>query len=307
MNSEVQIKCNCNAKLFHGKMDKKVVNWAAIQGRWRFEGEVARYLEPQPLEVGRLGNPFGIIVSDIRFSEGTAKTSIRLPADGSTERWIAIDTSAYLMLGYRALDQEYFLVGLAGYESAYTISRYVPGRAWIALVTAGGRENLSPDVDYQLIVRVEGQRVVLSVNGIRVLEHVLPTPFEDAQLGLAGWGASEVLFRDTSVSQERGKVFVVMQFSAPYQELYTDVIQPLSEKAGFEAYHVGEVFGPGVILDDIVRSIVESKIVITEITAPNQNVFYELGYAHALKKPAILLAELGNPPFRRERASVSFL
>ena len=202
-------------------MDKKVVNWAAIHGRWRFEGEVARYLGPQPLEVGRPGNPFGISVSDIRFSEGTAETKVRLPADGSAERRIAIDTSAYLMLGYRALDQEYFLVGLAGYESSYIISRYVPGRAWIALATAGGRENLSPDVDYQLIVRVEGQRVVLSVNGIRVLEHVLPTPFDDAQLGLAGWGAGEVLFRDTSVSQERGKVFVVMQFSAPYQELYT--------------------------------------------------------------------------------------
>jgi len=39
---------------------------------------------------------------------------------------------------------------------------------------------------------------------------------------------------------------------------------------------------------------VEAKIVIAEITAPNQNVFYELGYAHALKKPTILLAEHGK-------------
>jgi hypothetical protein len=275
-------------------MDKKVVNWAAIHGRWRFEGEEARYLGPQPPELGRPGNPFGISVSDRRFSEGTVKTNVRLPADGSMERRISIDTSAYFMLGYRALEQEYFLVGLAGYESAYAISRYVPGRAWIAVATAGSRENLSPDTEYQLIVRVEGQRIVLSVNGIRVLEHVLPTPFEEAQLGLAGWGAREVVFRDIALSPERGKVFVVMQFSAPYQELYTDVIQPLCEKAGLEAYHAGEFFGPGVILDDIVRSIVEAKIVIAEIAAPNQNVFYELGYAHALKKPTILLAEHGK-------------
>ena len=33
---------------------------------------------------------------------------------------------------------------------------------------------------------------------------------------------------------------------------------------------------------------------IAEITPANQNVFYELGYAHALKKPTILLAERGK-------------
>ena len=44
-------------------------------------------------------------------------------------------------------------------------------------------------------------------------------------------------------------------------------------------------------MDDIVRGIVEAKVVIAEITEPNQNVFYELGYAHALKKPTILLAD----------------
>jgi nucleoside 2-deoxyribosyltransferase len=37
-----------------------------------------------------------------------------------------------------------------------------------------------------------------------------------------------------------------------------------------------------------------AKVVIAEITVPNQNVFYELGYAHALNKPTILLAEKGR-------------
>ena len=32
----------------------------------------------------------------------------------------------------------------------------------------------------------------------------------------------------------------------------------------------------------------------SEITAPHQNVFYELGYAHALNKPTILLAQRGR-------------
>jgi nucleoside 2-deoxyribosyltransferase len=39
---------------------------------------------------------------------------------------------------------------------------------------------------------------------------------------------------------------------------------------------------------------VEAEVVIAEITPENRNVFYELGYAHALGKPTIMLAERGT-------------
>jgi hypothetical protein len=91
-----------------------------------------------------------------------------------------------------------------------------------------------------------------------------------------------------------GIVFVVMQFSEPYRQLYEDVIKPVTAAFGLQAYHVGEVFGPGLILHDVAQGIVEAKIIVAEITPPNQNVFYELGYAHALAKPTILLAERGK-------------
>jgi nucleoside 2-deoxyribosyltransferase len=57
---------------------------------------------------------------------------------------------------------------------------------------------------------------------------------------------------------------------------------------------IDELAGPGIIFEDIKRPIAEAKIVVAEITAPNQNVFYELGYAHALNKPTILLAQRGK-------------
>jgi len=51
------------------------------------------------------------------------------------------------------------------------------------------------------------------------------------------------------------------------------------------------VYRPGVILQDIIRGIVESDVIVADITpTENPNVFYELGYAHALQKPTILLA-----------------
>jgi len=49
-----------------------------------------------------------------------------------------------------------------------------------------------------------------------------------------------------------------------------------------------------LILHDITQGLVDAQIVIAEITPVNQNVFYELGFAHALRKPTILLAEKGK-------------
>jgi hypothetical protein len=121
-------------------------------------------------------------------------------------------------------------------------------------------------------------------------------PLPQGQLGLFTWGENRIHFEGASVRTARGTVFVVMKFSEPYQELYTDVIQPVVDHYKLRAYHAGEVFGPGIILEDMMGGIVEARIVIVEITptAQNENVFYELGYAHALKKSTILLAERGR-------------
>ena len=58
-------------------------------------------------------------------------------------------------------------------------------------------------------------------------------------------------------------------------------------------FRIDEKAGPGVIFQDIQREIEQAEIIIAEITPPNANVFYELGYAHALRKPTILLAQRG--------------
>ncbi|MGP0088656.1 MAG: hypothetical protein ACLPKB_01650 [Xanthobacteraceae bacterium] len=85
-------------------------------------------------------------------------------------------------------------------------------------------------------------------------------------------------------------VFTVMQFSKPYDALYRDVIRPVCEKAGFASIRADDVFRPGVILEDIRNGILTADVIIAEITPVNANVYYELGYAHALEKPTILLA-----------------
>ena len=85
-----------------------------------------------------------------------------------------------------------------------------------------------------------------------------------------------------------------MKFEETYDDLYREVIRPVCERSGFEVQRADDVFRPGIILQDIINGLLDSDLVIAEVTPPNPNVFYELGFAHALDKPTVLLARRGG-------------
>ena len=258
--------------------------WAPIVGRWTVDDQVVVYEGPQE----GTGHPFGICLSNLRFTEGTINVTVVLSQD-------AQDTAGRVLFGYRSLSESYWTAGLGGYGSAYVLSEFDPSFGWRAISPPlGSDSNLNFGKNYRVEVKLAGQRVYLTIDDVRVLEHVLDQPVTSGQVGLYAWGNGQVRFSRMAVSQLPPRVFVVMQFSEPYKQLYSEVIQPVAREFGLEAYHVGEVPGPGVILNDIVQGLIEAKVVIAEVTPSNQNVFYELGYAHALGKPTILLAERGK-------------
>lgn len=190
--------------------------------------------------------------------------------------------------------REVCLAGIGGWKYAYSVGVRDPSLGWRSLAVAGSADNLTPGQWYAQNVELTGQRIRVSVDNVRVLQHVLDAPPASGQVGLFAVSRDRIEFDNFTVERQPGKAFVVMQFSEPYHQLYQEVIRPVVEGFGLRAYHVGEVFGPGIILQDIVQGIVESEVIIAEITPVNQNVFYELGYAHAIGKPTILLAERGK-------------
>ena len=144
-----------------------------------------------------------------------------------------------------------------------------------------------------LQVRISGQELRFFVDEVPVIQHLLSQPLDGRQLGLIAAGNKTVAFSNFTVDGSRPRAFVVMHFAEPYDTFYREVIQSQAEKAGFEVVRIDEKAGPGVIFQDIQREIEQADIVIAEITPVNQNIFYELGYAHALRKPTILLAQRG--------------
>jgi hypothetical protein len=109
--------------------------------------------------------------------------------------------------------------------------------------------------------------------------------------GVWAIGPNNIRFSRFFVKQEQPKIFVVMQFTEPFNELYSDVIVPVVKKAGFKVVRADETYGPGIIIADIVQQISSASAIIADITPNNPNVYWEVGYAHALAKPTVLIAE----------------
>lgn len=93
-----------------------------------------------------------------------------------------------------------------------------------------------------------------------------------------------------------GHVAVMMPFEAEFDLVY-EAIANACESLHLDARRVDHLHGPRRIVDDIFKTIMQSAIVISDITGMNPNVFYETGLAHARNRQVILIAQDRKFPF----------
>jgi hypothetical protein len=85
--------------------------------------------------------------------------------------------------------------------------------------------------------------------------------------------------------------FVVMPFRADLNFFYLYLRRHLQDKHGLRVERGDHQILTVPLLEKIREQIVEAKVLLADITGRNPNVFYELGLAHALEKPVILLTQ----------------
>lgn len=85
--------------------------------------------------------------------------------------------------------------------------------------------------------------------------------------------------------------FVLMPFEPSFSDVYEIGIKETCTTAGAYCERVDEQIFDGRILDRIYNQISKADFIIADMTGRNANVFYEVGYAHALGKRTILLTQ----------------
>jgi hypothetical protein len=162
---------------------------------------------------------------------------------------------------------------------------------WRTHAAGGSRENLKPNRKYRVRADVVGSGVVLWIDGVEVLKANMPYVITEGHVGLWCMAEGEVIVTDYRIRALQPRAFVVMQFTSPYNELYTDVIKRVCESHGLTAIRADDIYGPGLIVGDVIQEINSANLIIADVSKENANVYFEVGYAFALNKPAILLAE----------------
>lgn len=82
-----------------------------------------------------------------------------------------------------------------------------------------------------------------------------------------------------------------MPFGGYFDSYYSDVIRPAVQSVGVACVRADEIYGAGAIIKDIYEAIAKADICLVDVTDKNPNVSYELGMAHALGKPAVLVTQ----------------
>jgi hypothetical protein len=163
------------------------------------------------------------------------------------------------------------------------------GVGYKILSSAGDISNYNLEEEIKFKIDVNGSQVNLFVNNILLCSTNISIKESQIEFDLGSTENFEIY--DIQKNSLKPKIFVVMQFSNEYNELFEEVIKPVTEKFGYECIRADEYYTGTPILSDIINSIKDSTAIIAEITPDNPNVFYEIGYSHAIGKPTILLCD----------------
>jgi Nucleoside 2-deoxyribosyltransferase len=92
-------------------------------------------------------------------------------------------------------------------------------------------------------------------------------------------------------SARQPRAFVMMPFDEEFDDIYRLVITPPLERAGYLVSRADSALDQRNIMRNVVAGIDDADIIVADLTGLNANVLYELGIAHGLVKPVVMLTQ----------------
>lgn len=262
-------------------------NWIPITGNFSedneriiFHGGIWHPLNSPLSENTEPIGQTGILLFNEKLSNGTIEATVEF------EKLERSDEAEIIFNYYN--QQRFICTGITNSDAKYELKSFA--NQWNFLSLSGFIENL-PDKKFDLKVCLSGSTATLYINNIQAINYIIPEPIINSNIGFWARSKSSITFSHFSALSEKPKAFIVSQFGSFYDILYEEVIKPLCMTLGYEPIRGDEYNSCTLILDDIIAALKNASIIIADITPDNPNVFYELGYAHAIHKPTILLCE----------------
>jgi len=240
----------------------------------------------------------GLLLSNVKTVNGKLQMLVRF-------EHLDENSVCEFVIGYDVKTKRFVAAGLGGSGAMFSIREWTPAAtpqgtmSWTNIELTGDRRNLKAERDYSVEAHVNGSNISLRVDSVEVAGATLPTATnQPRQVGIFCLGDRDIRVSRFAADVDKPKAFIVMQFSSPYNEVYSHVIKVVCDEQGVEAVRADEIYGPGLIIKDIIDRIERSQVIIADISPINANVYFEVGYALALGKPIILLAQHRGPEAR---------
>lgn len=224
--------------------------------------------------------PDGIVLFEDMIANGLIETTVKFEK---------IDKNDFAQIIFNYQNESYYMcAGIADAPAKYGFN-FINGNP-NTIYSTGVMERL-PTNKFNIKLQLAGSFLELYVNGIKVLVSAIPFLTNPTHVGIWIKSKDQVTISNFSTDYKRPEAFIITQFGGDYDILYDEVIKPVCEELDYIPIRGDEVTSCSLILNDIINSIRSSAVTIADITPDNPNVFYEVGYAHALNKPTILLCE----------------
>jgi len=124
---------------------------------------------------------------------------------------------------------------------------------------------------------------------ISIVELVSPSTVEVAEKNIIATGQ-----KTTTFQQNTAFVMMWMDENRPELEDVYNTIKRCFKKFGISAERADDIEHSGKITEEIINKIKSSEFLYADLTGERPNVYYEVGFAHALSKRVILYRKSGE-------------
>jgi hypothetical protein len=120
-------------------------------------------------------------------------------------------------------------------------------------------------------------------------------------------------FQNCAINDLKGEIkmneektcFVIAPIGKPDSEtrkrsdkVFKYIIEDVVSQKGYKPLRADQISEPGIITSQVIQYVVDSPLVVADLSEHNPNVFYELAIRHIIKKPIIqLIKEEDRIPF----------